>query len=594
MRPIWSARTGAICAMPRPSEPLVYDVADGTVKAHDDPSLRDPAITGLYEAQGQAGPPGVRAAARARRQIHAGSDRDDHHHSGGDRAAPGAGVRRSGPHRRDDHHRRRRAALPAGLRRLGEGHAGPQARLPSVLAAQAPEHRGRRRERAGRHPEHLGAPASIRITGGRKAAPTACWRTAGIIFGGPHPKPSRAARRPSRFAWTSANFSRWPRTSIRCSRSPSRIPQSFGLSYELEVLLHTPTNSLLGSFGDRKKVERLYQIAEIHGRLRGGDQRDDAVRRHRPAVPEPIWSATISSPAPANTPFRPAASTTFTGKSGIPVVEPAGKIRHPQEVIQEIADRLGILGDVYRLVNHTFRLDGNHALKPDQRYSAAEVVDRTAHSWFGEDHGLDWFRKNGVITLPQERRGSLYRSVPQSARADLSRTLPGSRRRAERRARAIGPRLGSLGLQAALRLDAVSVLRCPQSGEYDLIAVHFKFPYVYGSYGNENPWIDEICERTNAYNILLNEAVGKAKGIRDGDDVWLESPVRKVKATVKLTQCIHPEAVGVGGHFGHWSAGMPIASGKGVNFNSLLPTDIDHIDMISTALDHCVQVKVYK
>jgi len=25
-----------------------------------------------------------------------------------------------------------------------------------------------------------------------------------------------------------------------------------------------------------------------------------------------------------------------------------------------------------------------------------------------------------------------------------------------------------------------------------------------------------------------------------------------------------------------------------------LPTDIDHIDMISTALDHCVQVKVYK
>jgi len=29
-------------------------------------------------------------------------------------------------------------------------------------------------------------------------------------------------------------------------------------------------------------------------------------------------------------------------------------------------------------------------------------------------------------------------------------------------------------------------------------------------------------------------------------------------------------------------------------FNSLLPTDIEHIDMISTALDHCVEVKVYK
>ena len=133
-----------------------------------------------------------------------------------------------------------------------------------------------------------------------------------------------------------------------------------------------------------------------------------------------------------------------------------------------------------------------------------------------------------------------------------------------------------------------------QEGEYDLIAVHFKFPYVYGSYGNENPWVDEICEHTDAYNILLNETVGIKKGIKDGDLVWLESPVEKLRARVKLTQCIHPEAVGVGGHFGHVSPGMPIARGKGINFNSLLPTDLDHIDKVSTALDQCVQVKIYK
>jgi anaerobic selenocysteine-containing dehydrogenase len=133
-----------------------------------------------------------------------------------------------------------------------------------------------------------------------------------------------------------------------------------------------------------------------------------------------------------------------------------------------------------------------------------------------------------------------------------------------------------------------------QKGEYDLIAVHFKFPFVYGSFGSENPWIDELCENTDAYKILLNESVGKAKGINQGDTVWLESPVRKVRATVKLTQCIHPEAVGVGGHFGHWSPGMPVSRGKGINFNALLPTDLDHIDLISSALDHCVQVKIYK
>jgi anaerobic selenocysteine-containing dehydrogenase len=134
-----------------------------------------------------------------------------------------------------------------------------------------------------------------------------------------------------------------------------------------------------------------------------------------------------------------------------------------------------------------------------------------------------------------------------------------------------------------------------QNGKYDLIAVHYKLPYVYGSFGNDNPWINEICERSsNAYNVLVNEDVAKAKGISDGEEVWLESPATKVRVKVKLTQCIHPQVVGVAGHFGHWSPGMPIARGKGINFNSLLPTDLEHIDKISTALDHCVEVRVYK
>lgn len=59
--------------------------------------------------------------------------------------------------------------------------------------------------------------------------------------------------------------------------------------------------------------------------------------------------------------------------------------------------------------------------------------------------------------------------------------------------------------------------------------------------------------------MVVNEDVAKEKGIADGDEVWLESPVCKVRARAKLTQCIHPQVVGVGGHF-----------------------------------DHCVEVKVYK
>ncbi len=36
-------------------------------------------------------------------------------------------------------------------------------------------------------------------------------------------------------------------------------PERYGLSYKIEVMLHNPTNSLLGSFGDLKPVEEFYR-----------------------------------------------------------------------------------------------------------------------------------------------------------------------------------------------------------------------------------------------------------------------------------------------------------------------------------------------
>ena len=263
-------------------------------------------------------------------------------------------------------------------------------------------------------------------------------------------------------------------------------------------------------------------------------------------------------------------------------------------MIQEIADRTDFLGDLYRLMNHLYGLRGNNALQPGQRYPVADIVDRMTCAWFDEEHNLDWFKQNGVITLP--------RSIQECYHGPfLEARVPIYLEHFLWQGDALKEVTDGLGLDWDMSdyKPLSDWMPCHsyhaiQEGDYDLIAVHFKFAYVYGSYGNENPWVDEICEHTDAYSILLNEAVGIKKGIQDGDMVWLESPVEKVKAKVKLTQCVHHEVVGVGGHFGHVSPGMPIARGKGINFNSLLPTDLDHIDKISTALDQCVQVKISK
>ena len=574
------------------SEPLIYDAADGRAKAHNDSSLRDPALTGSFTAQGRQG----RTAFDLLREHVVKYAPED---TEAITTIPAATVRRL-------------AREFGEAARIGETIEIEGVELP-YRPACVDWAKGTQGHKHGFHqcwPLKLlntlvgavNVPGGILSTSARGERPfhwapeggtDGMLEDGGHIFGGAHAKafPGRKPTKPVRMDLTEL----FPLATHANTLLPITLdnPAAYGLSYQLEVAFHTPTNWLMGSYGDIKKVERLCQslkfMAGFAVEINETTLFDDIVL----PFPSGLERCDFNTGSGVHS-IPPCGHHDFHWQIRVPAVEPAGKVRHPQEVIQEIADRLGILGDVFRIVNHNFRLDGNDALKPDQRYSAPQVVDRMVQSWFGKEHDLDWFRKHGFITLP--------RSVQESYHGPfLDARVPIYLEHFLDRGKELKAMLDQMNLEWDLSdyVPLSEFLPCPsynalKSGDYDLIAVHFKFPYVYGSFGNENPWLNELCERTDAYNILLNEAVGKTRGIRDGDEVWLESPVRKVKATVKLTQCIHPDTVGVGGHFGHWSPGMPVASGKGVNFNSLVPTDIDHIDLISSALDHCVQVKVYK
>ncbi len=98
-----------------------------------------------------------------------------------------------------------------------------------------------------------------------------------------------------------------------------------------------------------------------------------------------------------------------------------------------------------------------------------------------------------------------------------------------------------------------------------------------------------------SYNIAINEDVGKKKGLKSGDEVWVENDHgHKVKGRVRLTQLIHPEGLGVGACAGHWVDTMPMAKGKGVRFNDLLEVDFEHSCPSNLNMDVCAKVKVYK
>ena len=54
------------------------------------------------------------------------------------------------------------------------------------------------------------------------------------------------------------------------------------------------------------------------------------------------------------------------------------------------------------------------------------------------------------------------------------------------------------------------------------------------------------------------------------------------------------DSVAIAACSGHWAKGMPIAKGKGTNFDALLQIDSKHMDPLVLNIETCVRAKVYK
>ena len=230
-----------------------------------------------------------------------------------------------------------------------------------------------------------------------------------------------------------------------------------------------------------------------------------------------------------------------------PAVPPLSERRLSSEVLLEIGERLGLADAMNARANDLYGLRPPYALNAEQRYSWEEMADRIYQSWFGPERGLAWFRQSGVLTWPKRLEEAYWRPFGQG-RVPL---------RHERL-----PRPGE------------EVQRRPQIG-FDLQAVSYQVPWHSASLTRENPWLDEVSQsEPYSYFICLNPRTAAARGIADGDPVWVESTAgRRVQGRARLTEGVHPEAVAIAGSGGHWARGMPVARGQGAFFNALLSFD---------------------
>jgi molybdopterin-containing oxidoreductase family molybdopterin binding subunit len=282
-----------------------------------------------------------------------------------------------------------------------------------------------------------------------------------------------------------------------------------------------------------------------------------------------------------------------------PVVEPLFQRRPGQEVLLEIAERLDMLGDMYRMINRQFDMKAPYTLDPTKKYTWEEIVDYGLKGYFGPEHGLDWFKENGLIHWPKKVEEVYWRPFVKGRAPiyfDYFKTVGEQIEQVKKEHNIPGFDTADFQPIPDWKPCASYEERRP---EYDLYGIYYRVPFHTCTATANNPWLDEVS-RLDPYtnNIAINTGTAKKKGIKDGDRVVIESAGtgHKVEGRATLTEAIHPEVIAYTCSGGHWAKRLPIASqaGKGVCPEWLIPLSWDHIDTVSLNLDLCVKVKVTK
>jgi anaerobic selenocysteine-containing dehydrogenase len=235
-------------------------------------------------------------------------------------------------------------------------------------------------------------------------------------------------------------------------------------------------------------------------------------------------------------------------------------------MLLEMGERLGITDAMNARTNDLYGLRSPQALNPGERFSWEEITDRICQAWFGPEHGLAWFRQDGVLTWPKR----LEEAYPAAFGQGVVPLHP--------------KRLAELGEE---------MQRSSQIG-FDLQAVSYEVPWHTASHTRENPWLNEVSQsEPYSHFICLNPRTAAARNIVDGDAIWVESATgRRVQGRARLTEGVHPEVVAIADGGGHWARGMPVAREQGAFFNALFSSDPEETHTASPTVDP--RVRVYK
>jgi molybdopterin-containing oxidoreductase family molybdopterin binding subunit len=276
------------------------------------------------------------------------------------------------------------------------------------------------------------------------------------------------------------------------------------------------------------------------------------------------------------------------------VVEPMYSRRQAAQVVIDILQRMGLGPKINNYYNTMLRLDDSRKLKPTDKIVWEELCDKAVTQHFGAQYDWEWFKKNGFISWPKKVEEVYWRCFKDVRSHIYWEFLIGVGEKMEKitKEAGLGESIEWKNFTPVPRWYPVPAHKA--DGQFDLYAFSWADATHVNTNTAEQPWIDEASNMNPfTYFVNMNADTAAQKGLKAGDRVEIESwRGLKVQGVLQVRKGQHPQTLNIMGVAGHWAKGLPIAKGKGVNFNSLIELRFSDLDPICGTLDPLVKVKV--
>ncbi len=365
---------------------------------------------------------------------------------------------------------------------------------------------------------------------------------------------------------------------------PNLIP------YQLEMLIILGSNVVMSGADPQRIVQALEKIPFI---VALGDRLDETLECADLILPTAQGLERLDFPVNRLEGWVTGRHWYFTAR--LPVVESPPDVRHTVDLFMEWADRLGLRPELNQRLNAELALSESEKLESDRRYTNRDIVERRMRSMFGADHDIDWFQKHGLVASERTLAERYPRAVLNLPRVPVY--FPEIMER--------GQDLKEVLDQLHLDWDLSSYQPVPvwsgcwshktrQSDQFFL--VNYKLPFQTSTTSQYNPWLAELSQHhPRALAVTMNRNTGKRLGLADKDPIEIQGVNGHVERGVaRLSECVHPDVVGVASCFGHWSHHQPSSLAGGINFNAFVPLNIHGMEMLSGDYDSCALVTIRK